>query len=76
MKVTIRSYELNITGKCKGEAKNNDEAVLYFLNELAIVYSAAAQFELGQGYHGMGEGFNIAANDAFNAVLEKGFYDK
>ena len=76
MKIKFGEYELNITGKQTYEEKNNDMAVLYFLNELSIVYGDAARFNGGNGLQGFEKDFSNKSDALYNIVAEHGGYSK
>ena len=77
MKITIGQYELNITGKDTiTDTKNNEDAVMYFLNELVIAYQDAEWFARGNGFFGQAEGFKEKSDNIFQFLNEKGFYDR
>ena len=75
MKITIGQYELNITGKDTiTDTKNNDNAVMYFLNELVLVYRDAEFFSRGNGFNGQSEDFKEKSDSIYQFLHEKGFY--
>lgn len=75
MKVTIGTYELNITGKRTTDSKNNDDAVMNFLNELSCVYGDAATFNSCQGYAGIAKDYSGKDNQIYKFLDNKGLYN-
>lgn len=75
MKITIGSFELSITGKDTiTDTKNNDKAVMYFLNELVIVYEDAARFNGCNGYEGKKEDYRNKSDAIYEFLRKKGAY--
>lgn len=43
IRIKIDEYELEINGRFENEGRFNDGAVLYFLNDLSMIYEEAAK---------------------------------
>lgn len=75
MKVIIGNYELTITGKRTTDSKNNEDAVMNFLNELSCVYGDASTFNKCQGYAGIAKDYSNKDHQIYIFLDRKGLYN-
>ena len=73
--VKIGSYTVDISAKTKYENRNNKESLLYFLNELSIVYSEAAKYNQEHGFNGFYQDFEEKSRELHQMLTELGAYD-
>ena len=75
MKLTVANYEIDIKVKKTWENRNNEEALMYFLNQVSIAFKEASEHMTENGYNALAEDYEEKSMDIYNVIKARGFYD-
>ena len=73
--IKLENYTIEVNARYTNNDKNSKEQTLYFLNELAIVYSQAAEFNRGQGWQASADKYQRKAFALHDMLADLGLYD-
>lgn len=73
--IKLENYTVEVNAKSTYNEKNSKEQTMYFLNELSIVYSQAAEFNSGNGWQAIAKDYQKKAIAIHDMLAEMGFYD-
>lgn len=75
MKINIeQNTEVNITAKSSFSNRSNKNDLMYFLNELAIVYKDASAFNAGLGLDALAKDYREKGDLLYKICDEMGAY--
>lgn len=76
MKITFDCFEVDIKAKDQSTGKYSEMETMYLLNRIAILYRESGRWNQNQGYIPTAKRYDAVADEIYNALDSKGFYDK
>ena len=73
--IKLESYTVEVNARGPFDTKNSKEQTMYFLNELALVYLQAAEFNRCQGWQAVAKDYQKKSNALHDMLADLGFYD-
>ena len=73
--IKLENYTVEVNARGHFDNKNSKEQTMYFLNELSLVYTQAADFCRGQGWQAVAKDYQKKSNALHDMLADLGFYD-
>lgn len=75
MKLTVANYEIEIKAKKTWESRNNEQALMFFLNQVSLAFLEASERMEEKGMGALSEDYKEKWRDIYKAIEAKGFFD-
>lgn len=75
MKLTVANYEIEIKAKQTWENRNNEQALMYFLNQVSLAFLEASEHMEEHGKDALAEDYKEKWRDIYKAIEARGFFD-
>lgn len=75
MNLTVANYEVDIKVKHTWENRNNEQALMFFLNQVSLAFLEASERMEEKGLDALSEDYKEKWRDIYKAIEAKGFFD-